>query len=520
MLPALLRSSVFGVAPRALTVRNGFDSDSDSDTSSEADGEQLLAAVLRLPPVVFRRLLLFVDSPLVLIAVCSAWAEGVLPALYSSPSLQGKWAFARLIRTLAKSANTTSVYEYHPLIEQLRIEGPAAENIEMGDLETALALCSNIEAFTLTHCLHISSKIIQSLSDYVPQLSVLSLEGCPIGDGYIPDLVKGCPNLTSLNLSATNVSFASFDILLTGLRSLESLSLDGIQPAEPEDPNPRPRRASFIGSPPPTTRNSGHIIKGPTALKLTSVSMSGSRPALDHLQTLATRAPNLATLCLSGCDTLTDAHMITLLNQLSTPPSTIQLSSLDLDGCELLTSTTALKIAETCAGVAEPGTPAPPTDDRPSTNMLELLDSVGRLKFMTRSLLKRVGLSGTRVTAGDVRRLVRECGGLVEVRVDGCEGVEGSFVKVVAGECWEVEEETRMRVERQKKAEDAGGKGGSGVDMARRGSRLPLPVKKMLSPPVSPPMQARKLGAAMPRDWCRLIGVEALKRVADFEGEL
>ncbi|KAI9339404.1 hypothetical protein BDR26DRAFT_390496 [Obelidium mucronatum] len=559
MLPALLRSLVTTQPPRSksrLALSNPDLSDSEDE---DQDIDMLGPAIFRLPPKVFARILDFaltgsdpsdsevVEQVLPLLTVCSEWCEAAIPALYASPPLRGPQTFAHFIRILSLSAapNSTSFFEYHPLVEALNIEGPAADNIEMGDLETALGLCPNLRSFRLASCLHISSKIVQSLADYAPHLTALSLEGCPVGDGYISDLILGCPNLTSVNLSATNVSFASFEALLTGLQSLESLTLDGMQPAEVEQESSRPRRSSFIGSPPPpTTRRVFVAQKGTISHKLSYVSLSGSKPSEKDLKNLAMRAPNLKTLVLSGCENLTDNHVVSFLDQLAIPrqtatPHTIQLECLDLDGCHLLTSVTPGKISSIFAGVSKLGPIDPPTHDKP-TNMLDLIDGIGRLKFMTLSPLKSLGLSATEVDADSIRTLIRECGALVEVRLDGCDLISGTFIESVAQDCWALMEAEReeARLLRQKKLAVAAASS-SAVDMARKGSlasRLPVPVNKRstvvviggVSTPPSSPHQTVSSGVSamssppskstMPYDWCRLIGPIAMKRVATFEG--
>ncbi|ORY51348.1 RNI-like protein [Rhizoclosmatium globosum] len=514
MLPALLRSYI---APsQGLNVSNPDLSDDESDAGLALDS----TPVLTLPPKVFAHILRFLSGRDSIAFVVSSFAvaEKAVPALLHNPPLLSQTAFAKLVRTLAASAapDSDTVFEYHPLVEELVLEGPAADSVEMGDLETAFGLCPNLRAFRLEGCLHVSSKIVQSLADYVPNLRVLSLAGCPVGDGYIGDLVKGCPSLTHVNLSGTNVSFASFDPLLVGLRSLESLLLDGMQPAETEDENPRPRRSSFIASP-PTTRKSTFTPKGPTALNLKVVSLNNSSPLATDLKRLATRAPHIVSLSLAGCDSLTNEHVITFLDTLAANPSSVRLQSLDLDGCPLLTSLTATRIAETFAGIPKGYTAPPPTHSNP-TNMLDLIDPLGRLKFMTVSPLQNIGLSETDISAAAIRTLVRECGALTELRLDGCDSVTATFIEEVAQDCWVVFQKEQERLFPPEPPSIPQQQ--SPPDMSRKGSRLPIPVKKpaLTSPPLSPPPNVPV--STMPRGWCRLIGAAAIKRVANYEGAL
>jgi hypothetical protein len=106
--------------------------------------------------------------------------------------------------------------------------------MEMGDLETVLGLCPNLIAFRLHSCMHVSSILLQFMADYCPDLEILDLAGCPVSDGYLEMLVKGCPGLRKVNLSETNVGVGkALCVLAKGLGYLEVLELDGVH----EDPN-------------------------------------------------------------------------------------------------------------------------------------------------------------------------------------------------------------------------------------------------------------------------------------------
>ncbi|KAJ3014658.1 UNVERIFIED_CONTAM: hypothetical protein HDU68_000183 [Siphonaria sp. JEL0065] len=557
MLPQLFRHLVSGASstntsagsfrPRSRLVfgiRNP-DAEEDSDYSDEDEEEELVEAIFRLSPAFFAGLFEYLDGSdqVAVLGVCSEWAEAAVPALYASPPLPSAASFPHLIRLLSLSAapESTTFFEYHTLVEALVIKGDAADAVEMGDVETALGLCANLRRFDLMACLHVSSKVVQSLADYAPHLASLSLESCPVGDGYMADLVAGCPNLQAVNLSHTNVSFASFDVLLSGLIHLKELHVDAMIPAEVEpvnqlSANGRPRRASFVGSPPPPPSTQRRALKlypkGPTALKLQFVSIVGGKPEGKDLKDLGVRAPNLKTVLLSGSECLTDGHVSTLLDQLAAPThgqSHIQLETLDLDGCPLITSATVHKITSVLAGVAKLGAVEPPTHNKP-TNMLDLIDGIGRLKFMTLSPLKNVGLSETEVDANSIRTLVQECGSLVEVRLDGCDLISGTFIESVARDCWTVLEAKREEAQRKISTTAAVTAALDGVDMARKSSqasRLPVPVKRSAviviggvnTPPASPPQLAKK-APTIPHGWCRLIGVAAIKRVADHEGAI
>ncbi|KAI8617530.1 hypothetical protein BC830DRAFT_1166944 [Chytriomyces sp. MP71] len=593
-LPSLIRSYFGSIAPggkqaqlrsgSSLAVRRGgrFDreyddyDDDDDDADSEASLQEELAPALQLPPAFFARLFATlgadrnalrnfrveseggpvseaggsdsavqaVPSNLDILLVCRAWLESAIPALYANPPLAGPYSFAAFLAVLAASGpqDSDTLFEYNQLVDSLDISGPAADNIEMGDLETSLGLCNNLQRFRLTSCFHISSKIVQSLADYAPHLSVLDLEGCPVGDGYLSDLVEGCPNLTSVNFNSTNVTFKSLDVILTGLQRLESLCLDGCQAADDGVDNvaaqikvtpARARRASFIAAAAnaDVAAKRAASIRGATTIGLKRVSLAGSKPNIQDLRTLVYRAPNLEYIGLSGCETLTDAHTQTLLTGLCDPMqaknSGPKLADLDLDGCELITDATLRAL--TAGGLAGQ-TRAHQHLTQPMGSMLDLLDGVGRIKFLSSSPLKVLGLCATGVTAGGVRALVRECGALEVVRLDYCEGMQGTFVESVAEECWaKVLEERAVRKAAKKGAllvKIGAAVPAVGVEMGRKGSvgsRLPIPVKRQsssvsLTPPRTPVLHAR---AELPKDgWFRLIGHPAMDRLAAFEGVL
>ncbi|KAJ3121360.1 hypothetical protein HK100_012412 [Physocladia obscura] len=449
----------------------------------------------------------------------------------------------------------------------------------MGDIETVLGLASgSLVSFRLAGCLHVSSKIIQSLADFVPSLAHLDLAGCPVGDGYMGDLVRGCPGLRTLDLSGTNVTLrASLELLLCGLRAVKAARFEGLGQGDDTDadtqndyvrPNatptstPRSRRSSFVPSA-TVTATAKTIIssaRGPTALALTSASFSGASLSLKDMKVIASRAPNITHLSFLACDSLSDAHISTYLDALllsssNVPPSSVQkqlpqgyatprLESLDLDGCEELTSVSVIALSEAFAGVRKLGQVSAPRHDAP-TNMLDLLDGrTGRLKFLTVSSLRVVGLGGTQVGGEAVRVLVRECGALEEVRLDRCEILVHTYLEVVGIECWmQLQEEKEQRKRRQslilsKKNNSGVARKEStlsiGSNSGGGSSRLPVPVKKlvvnssvgmginMTTPPASPMYGTSALltggKRGMPEGWLRLIGEAALKKVSDYEG--
>jgi hypothetical protein len=124
---------------------------------------------------------------------------------------------------------------------------------------------------------------------------------------------------------------------------------------------------------------------------------------------------------------------------------------------------------------------------------------------------------------------------LEEVKLDACGRCLGSFVEVVSGDVWKVMEAERKRKLKVLGRRVSGGSGVGGmVGAAGVGPSSPLPPSRLpvlVRSPSNSSMRRRSSsgsGSASPVDasekppmgWCRLVGRDAIRRVALFEGNL
>lgn len=157
-----------------------------------------------------------------LMLVCKSWATFITDSMYHAPPLQTPDSFERLLRLL----NTPlPYYPYPQMIKELDISPIAADNIFMGDLDSALSLCTNLQVFRLENCYHISNILVQSLSRHSSKLLQLELSGCPISDSFVPALVKNNKFLERIDLGFTNVTFSCIIPIVDHCANLVSLDL-------------------------------------------------------------------------------------------------------------------------------------------------------------------------------------------------------------------------------------------------------------------------------------------------------
>ncbi|KAI8808442.1 hypothetical protein BJ742DRAFT_853521 [Cladochytrium replicatum] len=202
-----------------------------------------------VPPRVFRLIALYLPSNkdrVKLLLVCSDWSRSAAEAIYQSPPLNDSTAFERLTGVLIRSgdansggatsswaADSSTYHPYHVLVRELYLSGPAADELTIGDLDRAMAMCVNLVSFHLERCLHVSNIFIQSLSRYCPLLQRLELSGCtPLSDIFIPQLAEQCVHLEAIDLSYTNVTVAgTLPVLVEKCQYLISVNLSNCRPS-------------------------------------------------------------------------------------------------------------------------------------------------------------------------------------------------------------------------------------------------------------------------------------------------
>ncbi|KAJ1557721.1 hypothetical protein HK405_015321, partial [Cladochytrium tenue] len=456
--------------------------------------------------------------------VCRSWSFAAAAALYASPPFLRPTSLETFTRLLV--AGSPPTYDYGSLLTEMNLEGPAADGVEMGDLETALGMCPNLASFRLVGCAHVSSLLLQFLADSCPDLQSLVVAGCPVGDAHVPTLIAGCPKLAHVDMSRTNVSLDAVDALATGLAWLQALFLDGAAEVRGGGGTAAPTAPAMrrTGSMPVGSKHSAALAAAassyslaaelagggvvhitPTAPYLSVVSLRGSSAiSATHLRLLSHRAPHVARLNLSRAVELDDDAVAAVARGFPA------LAELDLDGCVRLTDVGLQAIAVHLAGVdaaalaADSAAGGGLEDDEYRT----FIGGVGALgggpdrrlaarrrrrrgsaatsasAGVATSRLRQLGLCGTGVTARGVRLVARACGALVEVRLDACERVLGTAVEAVAVDAWVRRRERRLAAAGSPKAlrsPAAPGRTQPAPLAAARSasrSRLPVPVSR------------------------------------------
>ncbi|KAJ1562362.1 hypothetical protein HK096_010854 [Nowakowskiella sp. JEL0078] len=229
----------------------------------------------QMPTRIFRLIFQYLSQHerLKLLQVCYVWSRPAAEAFYQSPPLDTPTAFARLTALLSTSGsldqqnNGTSkvpntFHPYHALVRELYFTPMAAEDLYMGDVDRALALCSaSLVSFHLENCIHVSNLLVQSLARHAGKLRRLEVPGCnSLTDIFVPQLAACCAVLERIDLSFTNVTVdGSLGDLLEKCKYLASLDLSGCRQSIAANRNAR--RVSVHGSlvAPPGTDN-GYVL--------------------------------------------------------------------------------------------------------------------------------------------------------------------------------------------------------------------------------------------------------------------
>ncbi|KAJ3109015.1 hypothetical protein HDU96_007351 [Phlyctochytrium bullatum] len=389
-----------------------LDDDDDEDLPSRfqaALGQKGRVRAKDLPPEAFLSMLCYLDGMadiLSVMLVCRQWSAAMATAFYLAPRLKQPNVFGRFTSLIV---TPTTMHPYSTLVQRLDIGGPAADELEIGDLETVLGLCQNITAFKLTSCLHVSSILLQSLADFCPRLQSLELRGCPVGDGFLPDLVGGCPSLRLLDLSESNVRVGSVLVLLDGLQWLEKLTLDTLTSGEAPAPS--------TAFPEPKT----------VCERLQHLSLASGTPLTPNLiRAVTQRAPFVSRLNLSASPDVVNDDIISAAVR-----GFKYLTWLEADWCPKITDVTLQTIAihrgQSSLSTVPMGQAQPPP-------------------------FWKLAFSGTSVSPSGVKLLARAClEGLAEIRLDGCARLANSYVEAIAVDSW-IETETARKIARANKA--------------------------------------------------------------------
>jgi hypothetical protein len=248
---------------------------------------------------IFERIMDFLEPKerIKLVLLCQVWSGIAAEALYQSPPT---FRFPELTALLTSSS---TIHPYALLVREFIFQGPAADDLLMGDLKASLAVCTNLASLRLEACYQISNLLASFLMEHAPFLSRIELPNCSISDSFLIQLIRGVRSLRHIDVSYTNVTLAALPLLVRECALLETLDLTGCKPA-PE---------SFVTE----YEESEYYLVGDTLkhiknVRLTQVSLSYTQ-VTDALVGYVTRhAECIEVLLLEGCRNLTDKGLASI----------------------------------------------------------------------------------------------------------------------------------------------------------------------------------------------------------------
>jgi hypothetical protein len=262
------------------------------------------------------------------------------------------------------------------MIRELDISGIAADNLYMGDLDSALGMCPNLEVFRLENCYHISNILVQSIAHHCPNLLQLDLPGNPISDSFIPVLTKKCKHLLRLDLSFTNITVASMHPIITHAESLLELDLSECREAE--------------------DLHSLDLSNKGFRRPLKSLNLRNTPVTDDLLRFAVSQCPELEIIVLESCARITDDAVMKLIKVCN------RLRVLDLSFCDKITDL--------------------------SLNALTVHGTQNKGGSLEELFLSACDL----ITPAAVQQMVQKNTKLELLVLDGCERMMGSFVQELA----------------------------------------------------------------------------------------
>ncbi|KAI8832482.1 hypothetical protein BJ741DRAFT_289258 [Chytriomyces cf. hyalinus JEL632] len=199
--------------------------------------------------------------------------------------------------------------------------GHVGADLEMGDVDTLIQLCPMLTSFSFNAAPMASNILAQSLADNAHRLTHLSLRECPITDLLIKTLCSSCRKLSTVDLSYSLVTVASAVTLVESLPNITKLVMEGAAPSQ----------APVSFSPLETFTR---------PLKTLNLKNSGASDV--HVRFIALACPQLATIRLEGCSSLTDDCIIRISQSCS------NLETLDLSLVSMITDLSLYSIIQNC----------------------------------------------------------------------------------------------------------------------------------------------------------------------------
>ena len=214
-----------------------------------------------------------------------------------------------------------------------------------------------------------------------------------------------------------------------------------------------------------------------------------------------------------------------------------KLVELELEGCDKITDISLQALAVYFSGKYGPNdniSNNENTDDEEKED-----DNIENSNYSNRSSLKKLWISASKVSPNGVHLITKKCRSLVDIRLDDCIKVLGSFLDVVvANDVWEYQQQLMLQKElklhlQQKMYSRAGQ---SNATASARSSRLPVPIKHHRRSSSSRSSSIDSINSRngpesasdfieseflmpKPKNWCRLEGEDAIKRVRMFKGK-
>ncbi|KAI9203403.1 uncharacterized protein BJ171DRAFT_143237 [Polychytrium aggregatum] len=281
--------------------------------------------------------------------VCRTWSKGASKAIYRRPHLPTIRHFQDLVYTLLRPNLS---HPYSRWVEEFVIRKELDEDLFMGDIDVALQLFYNLQAFHMEYSISASNVLVQSLADHNRNLRCINLRGCPVSDSYILELCQSCPKLRTINLADTNCTAFVLKHIIDHCAWIQSIDLENCHKTSmPLEFDPR---ESF-------TRPLQH-------LNATNSGIS------DHvLRFVALRCPDIVSANLEGCLGLSDDSLIRLIqtscglkylnvafvNQLTDLTAiAIGFHSFDIQvvmfsGCDLISPVGVQMLVQRCANLKE-----------------------------------------------------------------------------------------------------------------------------------------------------------------------
>ncbi|KAJ3247612.1 hypothetical protein HDU78_003725 [Chytriomyces hyalinus] len=318
---------IFVLRPRKSRQKRNSDNDTDRRAMVPKQGSRIENDSSRdLPVRAIQQILKHIPTHMIasLLVVNRRWLQAGAGLLYRILDPTNQKIAATLL-------DGNAMLPYAMLVRAIRFDGEfdsekggnghVGADLEMGDVDTLIQLCPMLTSFSFNAVPMASNILAQSLADNAHRLTHLSLRECPITDLLIKTLCNSCRKLSTVDLSYSLVTVASAVTLVESLPNITKLVMEGAAPSQ----------APVSFSPLETFTR---------PLKTLNLKNSGASDV--HVRFIALACPQLATIRLEGCSSLTDDCIIRISQSCS------NLETLDLSLVSLITDLSLYSIIQNC----------------------------------------------------------------------------------------------------------------------------------------------------------------------------